>query len=168
MAQTTLYIFSGLPACGKSTLAKRLAKITGATYIRIDTVEQGLKDLCNFTAEAEGYLLSYRLVRDNLKLGTSVIADSCNTLKVTRNEWEQVAVRSMATFKNLEIRCSDEKEHKYRVDLRQNDAGNPMGSDWVHVQNRYYEPWDKDVISIDTSGRTVEQSFLEMKQKLAL
>ncbi|MGQ7249803.1 AAA family ATPase [Halomonas sp. V046] len=43
-----LYIFSGLPASGKSTLAKQLAAETRSSYLRIDTVEQGLRDLCKF------------------------------------------------------------------------------------------------------------------------
>lgn len=41
-----------------------------AFYIRIDTVEQGLRDLCNYKVEGEGYRLSYRLARDNLQLPT--------------------------------------------------------------------------------------------------
>lgn len=47
--QTTklmLYIFAGLPGSGKSTLAKKLAQKLGATYLRIDTIEQGLRDTC--------------------------------------------------------------------------------------------------------------------------
>lgn len=70
-----LYIFSGLPASGKSTLAKLLAAKVGATYVRIDTVEQGLRDLCNFKVEGEGYRLSYRIIRDNLDL-VSVVSQT--------------------------------------------------------------------------------------------
>lgn len=39
-----LYIFSGLPGTGKSTLAQYLAKTLGAVYLRIDTIEQAMKD----------------------------------------------------------------------------------------------------------------------------
>ena len=111
-----LYIFSGLPGTGKSTLAKRLAQETGALYMRIDTVEQALHELCNYSVGAEGYQLSYRLIADNLKLGVSAIADSCNTIKLTRDEWEQVATRESAVFSNIEIRCSDSTEHRHRVE----------------------------------------------------
>ena len=54
----TLYIFSGLPGAGKTTLAERLAKQVSAVYLRIDTVEQALRDLCAFEVEGEGYRLS--------------------------------------------------------------------------------------------------------------
>ena len=37
--ESVLYIFSGLPASGKSTLAKNLSKILKAVFIRIDTIE---------------------------------------------------------------------------------------------------------------------------------
>ncbi|HHP0493126.1 TPA: AAA family ATPase, partial [Vibrio harveyi] len=80
MTIPTLYIFSGLPASGKSTLAKLLAARVGAMYVRVDTIEQGLRDLCHFKVEGEGYRLSYRIIRDNLELGLSCIADSCNPI----------------------------------------------------------------------------------------
>lgn len=40
-----LSILSGLPASAKSTLSKLIVKEYNAAYLRIDTVEQGLKDL---------------------------------------------------------------------------------------------------------------------------
>ncbi len=108
MDKPKLYIFSGLPGSGKSTLAQELSKATGFTYLRIDTIEQGLRDLCHFKLEAEGYHLSYRIARDNLKLGISVVADSCNPIELTRFEWNKVAIQSNAEFTNIEIICSDQ------------------------------------------------------------
>ena len=48
----TLFIFSGLPATGKSTLAQGLSKYIKGIYLRIDTIEQGIRDLCDFSVEA--------------------------------------------------------------------------------------------------------------------
>ena len=42
-----LFIFAGLPGSGKSTLAGVLAREIRAVYIRIDTIEQALRDLCS-------------------------------------------------------------------------------------------------------------------------
>ncbi|EPG0532512.1 AAA family ATPase, partial [Vibrio harveyi] len=133
MTIPTLYIFSGLPASGKSTLAKLLAARVGAMYVRVDTIEQGLRDLCHFKVEGEGYRLSYRIIRDNLELGLSCIADSCNPIKLTRYEWQQVATSMSAHFVNIEISCSDENEHKQRVDSRKNEVENLQLPNWRQV-----------------------------------
>ena len=78
------YIFSGLPAVGKTTLAKSLSNRLRAVYLRVDTVEKALIDLCNYQVEGEGYRLSYRIASDNLELGNIVVADSCSPIKLTR------------------------------------------------------------------------------------
>ncbi len=89
-----LYIFSGLPATGKTTLSQKLAKHLKVSYLRIDTVEQALRDLCSTQVVGEGYRLAYRIASDNLNLGNSVIADSCNPIELTRKEWQEVAQKS--------------------------------------------------------------------------
>ena len=168
MSTPTLYILSGLPASGKTTLAKLLAQRTGAMYMRIDTMEEGLSELCNIKVEAEGYRLSYRVIRDDLKLGISAIADSCNTIKITREEWENVALESGSKFQNIEISCSHIAEHESRVISRNIEIQNAHSPTWEQVKSRYYEQWDREIIKIDTSGKTVAQSFTELSQKLKL
>ena len=46
--KSVLYIFSGLPGSGKTALAKALAEKTASVYLRIDTIEQAIRDLCAF------------------------------------------------------------------------------------------------------------------------
>ncbi|WP_281833066.1 AAA family ATPase [Vibrio nigripulchritudo] len=166
MSIPILYIFSGLPASGKSTLASLLAAQTGAMYLRIDTVEQGLRDLCNFNVEGEGYRLSYRIIRDNLQLGVSCISDSCNPIDLTRQEWQGVADDVGAKHVNIEVCCSDSIEHEYRVNTRQTVVKNLKLPDWQQVQNRQYEPWKSDVVRIDTANQSIEESFADLVEKL--
>jgi predicted kinase len=92
----TLYIFSGLPGSGKTTLARLVAQKLHSAYLRIDTIEQGLRDLCSVDVQGEGYRLAYRIAGDNLRLGVSVIADSCNPIELTRRELERVALETQA------------------------------------------------------------------------
>jgi predicted kinase len=40
-----LFIFSGPPGSGKTTLSQALASRVGAAHVRIDTIEQALRDL---------------------------------------------------------------------------------------------------------------------------
>lgn len=156
-----LFIFSGLPASGKTTLGKMLARQLNAAYLRIDTVEQGLRDLCNFKVEGEGYRLSYRIAKDNLELGTSVVADSCNTITLTRKEWEETALTANARFVNIEISCSDKPQHRARVEGRANSIQNLKLPNWEKVENRHYEQWQEqeNVLKIDTAGQTPAESF---------
>ena len=135
-------------------------------YLRIDTIEHGLKELCNIKAEVEGYHLGYRIVSDNLKVGISVVVDSCNPIKITRDEWEEIATSLGAAFKNIEIRCSDLAEHKARVEHRTTDIDNLHLPTWEQVISRYYEAWDRDVIVLETSGKPVTQSFSKLLEKL--
>ncbi|NOV29734.1 AAA family ATPase [Methylomonas sp. ZR1] len=168
MNTPTLYIFSGLPASGKSTLAKLLAAKTSSMYVRVDTVEQGLRDLCNFKVEGEGYRFSYRIIRDNLELGVSCISDSCNPIELTRNEWQAVAESVGAKFVNIEVSCSDSVEHEFRVNSRESEVANLKLPDWQQVQNRHYEPWKTEVVKIDTAGQHIEASFTKLVEKLGV
>lgn len=158
----TLYVFSGLPGTGKTTLAMLLAKRVAAAYLRIDTVEKALLDLCSFNAEGEGYRLSYRIAADNLRLGVSVVADSCNTMELTRREWQAVAAANGARCSDIEICCSDETEHRRRVETRDGGSEGLYVPSWTEVQNRKYEPWKSDRVVVDTAGKTIGESCDEL------
>jgi predicted kinase len=152
-----LYIFSGLPGTGKTTLSQALAKQITAVHLRVDTVEQALKDVCAINVQGEGYRLSYRIAADNLRLGISVVADSCNPIELTRNEWETVALESGAGYVNIEVVCSDKLEHRNRVENRFSTVPGPGLPTWKDVESREYQLWSKERIIIDTSGKSVNE-----------
>lgn len=162
-----LYVFSGLPGVGKTTLAKRLAASLNACYLRIDTVEQALLDLCNVKAEGEGYRLSYRIAADNLDNGVSVVADSCNTIALTRREWEAVADDAGSRCVNIEVVCSDREEHKNRVESRTADMADQYLPTWADVEAREYEPWTEQRVVVDTAGRFEDEAFALLGRRLA-
>ena len=166
MQQPIVYIFSGLPATGKTTIAKEFARTTQTTYLRIDTIEQGIRDLCHYRVQGEGYRLAYRIAGDNLALGKSVIADSCNPWKMTRNEWEAVALSHNALFINIEIICSDQEEHRLRIDTRKTDIKNLQLPTWQDVLTREYHPWEQEHIIIDTAHKSLRDSVVELENKI--
>ena len=163
-----LYIFSGLPGTGKTTLAKCLANYVKAAYLRIDTIEQGISDLCDFKVEGEGYRLSYRIAADNLRLGNSVVADSCNPIKLTRREWQEVALSNNSSYTNIEVICSDTEEHKKRIKERECDIPGIVLPSWKEVEEREYDSWGENRILIDTASKNGNESFKELLSKLKL
>ncbi len=155
-----LIIFSGLPGSGKSTLATRLASRFGATYLRIDTIEQALRDVCEISQiDGKGYRLAYRIAQENLHVGNLVIADSVNPWNLTRNEWNGVAEELGATFINVEIVCGDEEEHRRRIESRGSTVPGLKLPTWKEVLHRDYHPWIGPRVQLDTSGKTTEQSL---------
>lgn len=169
MTGPTLYIFSGLPGSGKTTLARELAKKIKATHLRIDTIEQGLKDVCQMEqVEGEGYRLSYLIAKDNLQAGNDVIADSVNPWKLTRQEWNEVATSIECEYVNIEIVCSDLDEHRLRVEKRDIGIKNLTPPTWEQVMNRDYHPWEMTCIRIDTAGKSILESLRELMDALVV
>jgi predicted kinase len=161
-----LFILSGLPGSGKSTLAVALAREVEGAYVRIDTIEQALRDLCKIRVEGEGYRLGYRVASDNLRLGLNVVADSCNPIELTRREWERVAQDAGAAHVNIEVICSDPAEHRRRVESRLSEVRGLELPAWSEVVRREYEPWTRQRVVIDTAGRSVDESGAELRRRL--
>ena len=160
-----LIAFSGLPGTGKTTIARRLAAHLGATYLRIDTIEQALRDQ-GIQATTEGYAVAYRLAADNLRLGRTVIADSVNPLAITRNAWQAVATETNTRIIEIETICSDPTEHRNRVESRTTDVPNLILPTWDKVQSRDYEPWTHPHLVIDTAAMSIQAAVAAILVRL--
>lgn len=165
-AVPVLLIFSGLPGSGKSTLARAIAGDLRVVYLRIDTIEQGLRDLCRVDVQAEGYRLAHRVAADNLRVGLSVVADCCNPIDETRREWESVARDAGAAHLNIEVVCSDATEHRLRVSSRVADVPGLALPTWSDVQRREYRAWTAPRVVIDTAAHSVAESQAELLRRL--
>lgn len=161
-----LYIFSGLPATGKSKLSQYLANKLGAVYLRIDSIEQSLKDNGLEIAEGQGYEVAYKIALDNLKLGLSVVADSVNPLPITREAWRNVANKANSPYCEIEIICSDKEEHKRRVESRISDVEGLQLPSWKNVINRDYKTWTRHRIIIDTANKSITESQKEIEKAI--
>jgi len=159
LSTNILYIMSGLPGTGKTTLSELLSQHLQAFHLRIDTIEQALRDLCSYNVEGEGYRLAYRIAADNLKLGHSVIADSVNPWPLTREEWHGVAISNGCDFIDIEVSCSNKQEHRQRVENRAIDIPGLNLPSWKDVCNRDYHDWRSNVLKVDTFDQSPSQSL---------
>ena len=168
MGQTTLYIFAGLPGSGKTTLSQAFAARICAAHLRIDTLEQALRDLYAVEVQGEGYRLGYRVAGDILRSGVSVAADSCNPIELTRREWEQVALDAGVTYVNVEVVCSDPTEHRRRIETRKPSVLGMRLPTWQDVLNREYDGWSVSRIVLDTANRNPEACVDSLMTDLAV
>ena len=160
-----LYILGGLPGVGKTAIGRGLARATGAVHLRIDSIEQALRNSSVTITGPEGYVVAYAIAEDNLRLGRAVIADSVNPIELTRAAWRDVAVRAGTPCIEIEIVCTDPNEHRRRVESRVADIAGHRLPSWQQVCDREYEPWQAGIV-LDTAGRDVESSVSELRESL--
>lgn len=148
-----LVVFGGLPGTGKTTIARAVAARLSATYLRIDVIEQALRNSGTLAGEVgpAGYAVAYALAESNLKLGGCVVADSVNPLPVTRAAWRAAAHASGAFVLEIEVVCSDPALHRRRVEARASDVPGLAPPTWESVQRHAYQPWQEPRLVIDTA-----------------
>lgn len=155
-----LIIFGGLPGTGKTTISKEIAKRLKAVYLRVDTVEQTLKSLKSTSGSIgpEGYMICYQIAIENLQLGLNVVADSVNSIAVTRNDWRSVAEKANSKLIEIELICTDKQKHQHRIENREADLTGHRLPTWQDVLKRDYEPWERKTLTIDTSTYSIAES----------
>ena len=165
----TLIIFGGLPGTGKTAIAQQLARELGAVYLRIDSMEQAIRDsgVISKPLDDAGYRVGYAVAEDNLLLGRTVVADSVNPLRLTRDAWINVADRTRAKAIEVEVTCSDPVQHRRRVEKRITDLHGLRLPTWQEVVSREYQPWEREHIVLDTTSRSVAENVRELQERLA-
>ena len=147
-----------IPGVGKTTIARKLAQAMIAVHLRIDTIETAIanSDLHAENTDA-GYLVAYGIAKDNLLLGLTVVADSVNAIEITRKTWREVAQSAGSSFIEVEVTCSDAKEHQTRVESRIADIQGHKLPNWQKVVNTPYEEWDLQGVRLDSSTHSADQ-----------
>ena len=62
----------------------------------------------------------------------------------------------------IEVVCSDKRQHRLRVESRVTDIDGLVLPTWQRVLDRYYEPWTTAQV-VDTAGCTPEESLSQVE-----
>ncbi|PIB51126.1 kinase [Pseudomonas sp. 2588-5] len=155
-----LIVFSGLPGTGKTTIARELARQTGAVYLRIDVIEQAIRKAGVLAGDvgASGYGVANALALSNLQVGHTVVADCVNPVRESREAWKDVAATAKVVLLDILVTCSDREEHQRRVETRTGDIPGLIPPTWQSVLAHEYEAWESGPLEIDTALMTPEQA----------
>ena len=86
----SLLLLAGLPASGKSTLARRLAAL-GATVVSLDAIRADLGDVTDQSRNADVVAIAQMRVEEALAAGQWVVLDATNLRRAWRQRWERLA-----------------------------------------------------------------------------
>ncbi|MEV7041380.1 AAA family ATPase [Amycolatopsis sp. NPDC051061] len=155
-----LIVVGGLPASGKTTVAAELARRTGFSFLRVDTVEQAIVRTTPLAQPLGpvGYVVAREVAADLLRTGVSVIAECVNPLAVTRDAWRATGLGLGARVLEAEIVCSDPAEHRRRAETRDTGIPGHVPPTWAEIVGREYEPWTRDRLVVDTARLPVDEA----------
>jgi predicted kinase len=150
-----LIAMAGLPASGKSAVAADLGRALGCAVLAVDPVEAAMWRGGISISEPTGtaaYFVAEALAGEQLKLGHDVIVDAVNGVEPAREQWRQLAARRAAELRFIYVQCSDEQEHRRRLEERQRGIEGLPEPSWESVLARKSEfpPWRGERLVLDS------------------
>ena len=150
-----LIVMAGLPAAGKSSVAKGLGRALPAAVVSVDPVEAAMRRAGVNRDQPTGlaaYLVAEAVADDVLALGQSVIIDAVNAVEAARRQWRALADRHRVPVAFIEVVCSDSRVHRQRLEHRSRDILGFEEPTWEAVQQRRdeYEPWTHHRLVLDS------------------
>jgi len=150
-----LIVMAGLPAAGKSAVAEGLARVLGCAVLSVDPVEAAMWRAGVSRDEPTGvaaYVVVEALAAEQLALGHDVIVDAVNAVEPAREQWHQLAEQTGSVLQFIEVRCSDEDEHRRRLEGRRRGIAGFPEPTWESVQARGagLADWDDERLVLDS------------------
>ncbi len=163
-----LILICGLPATGKSTVARRLAKALDAELIRTDIIRKDLIKDPKYTPEEKElvYGTVFLLAGYLLKADANVIIDGTFYNNGLRNKAKAVAKKRGKRFFLIETRCPEDIVLK-RLEGRKRNLRSPSDAD-VEVYYKIkgiFEEIEGEHIEIET-GWNIREAIQEAVKKI--
>ncbi|WP_433614677.1 AAA family ATPase [Dactylosporangium sp. CA-139114] len=152
-----LIVISGLPGTGKTAVAAGVAARLHAVHLSIDTAEDAMLG-AGLTPGWETGVAAYEVTRaaaeQNLALGWDVVVDAVNDSEPARQTWRHAAEHAAVALRFVLLTCSDQQEHRRRLESRRRGLRHLPEPTWGDVESRAcaYEPWTDHYVLIDTSA----------------
>lgn len=102
-----------------------------------------------------GYAVAHQLALEQLRLGLDAIVECVNPVALTREAWPVTAAAAGAALVEVEVTCSDQAEHRRRVESRVSDVDGLVKPTWAEVVDREYELWCRTPITLDSATTPV-------------
>ncbi len=98
------------------------------------------------------YVIAEALAAEQLALGHDVIVDAVNGVEPAREQWRRLADRTGSVLRFIEVRCSDEAEHRRRLEGRLRGVDGFPEPTWDAVQARRagLDDWDDQRLVLDS------------------
>jgi predicted kinase len=96
-----------------------------------------------------------------------VIVECVNPVAVTRDSWRRTAEEAGAAILEVEMVCSDESEHRRRVETRSSDVEGQLKPTWAAVMERDYEPWSRRHLVVDSARTSADTAARLIRSAIA-
>jgi adenylylsulfate kinase-like enzyme len=147
---------AGLPGAGKSAVAEDLAKSLGCALLSVDPVEAAMWRAGIARDQPTGlaaYVVVEVLAAEQLALGHDLIIDAVNAVDPAREQWRQLAERTGSALRFIEVRCSDELEHRRRLETRERGIEGFPEPSWESVLGSRpgFDEWADERLVLDST-----------------